>query len=286
MADADSWRLTDRDRRQSFTAMVAAMSSTLGALAPLAVWGFDYLYDRRDLIFTGVGVPARAYTSDGVKLALSALTGQEQAGLAIDTTLTASARASGLREGDPVSLVVSGHNYVRARSGMVVPSRIGERVNITVPSGGYSVTAIGSRKDSLFSTPDPYDALAGKTLQVSGRGQVALSLTARAKPVFVPIRASGPRVLPRKGAIQVSNRLLPLRGCLWCGAMIAGNPLAHGISCPSRPRPMAAAAPVTQPVRYRCDRCGCACASRESLAGHMEDFHPVVTWWRALWDEP
>jgi len=50
---AESWRLTERDRRGAWTAAAAVASTFFGPFAPAVMWGFDYVYDRRDLIFYG-----------------------------------------------------------------------------------------------------------------------------------------------------------------------------------------------------------------------------------------
>jgi len=104
-------RLTDRERRQAFSAVLAVFSTVLGPLGPLAVWGLEYLYDRRDLIFNVAGAPVSAYTADRSALNLTALPNNivqpwvTQSTLSIDTSLTDSARRLGLRGGDPVSLL-------------------------------------------------------------------------------------------------------------------------------------------------------------------------------------
>ena len=148
---AESWRLTERDRRGAWTAAAAVASTFFGPFAPAVMWGFDYLYDRRDLIFGTGGAPAQAVAADGSQVRLSAL-GQadwrQSTPLTIVINLDASALNLGLKNGDPVSVVVTGHSYVQSRSGLVVPARVGEPVTVGIPRGGYSVAAFGSRQGS------------------------------------------------------------------------------------------------------------------------------------------
>jgi hypothetical protein len=309
MADELSWRLTDRERRQAFTAAVSVASVMLGPLGPLAVWGFDYLYDRRDLIFNTVGTPIRAYTADRSALSLAALSSSivqprlpgstlsrsvpSQSTLTIDTSLTDSARRLGLRNGDPVSVTVTGHRYVQSRSGLVVPTRIGEQVNITVPSGSYSIAAFGSRRASLFSAHDPYSTVAGDNVTAFGPKRLALPLTARAALPSTPASAAVPATS--------TNSTLAARTCLWCGLPLAPTPLVHLLSCSERPAPTGGAVldfPVTprlrqlranrlplQQLTFQCDRCDARFPTSPALDEHMQVMHPFITWVRSWLDE-
>jgi len=71
--DGISWKLTEQERRRAFAAAVAVASSFVGPFAPFVMWGFDYLYDRRDLIFSRTGAPVQAIASDSSVLRLPAL---------------------------------------------------------------------------------------------------------------------------------------------------------------------------------------------------------------------
>jgi hypothetical protein len=73
VAAGSSWQLTDQERRKAVSALVTMASIFLGPWGPLVVWGFDYLYDRRDLIFNAGGAPVLAIASDGSALRLAAL---------------------------------------------------------------------------------------------------------------------------------------------------------------------------------------------------------------------
>jgi hypothetical protein len=80
-------------------------------------------------------------------LPLSALhdrTAPQQATLSINSRLTDSARRMGLRNGDPVGVLLTGSGLAHTRSRLVVPTRVGEQVRIAVPNGDYAVTALGS----------------------------------------------------------------------------------------------------------------------------------------------
>ena len=176
-----AWQLTDQDRRRALAAVLAVTTGFFGRPAPLVRWGFDYLYDRRDLIFATSGTPIQAMATDRSVLPLSALHGimaPRHATLSINTRLTDSARRAGLRSGDPVGLLVAG-----GTAGLVVPTRIGERMKITVPSGTYSVTAFGSRLESLFTVPAPYRVAAGRTATLRG-GSRALALPLAREPLL------------------------------------------------------------------------------------------------------
>lgn len=235
-----SWQLTDQERRKACAAFVAVGASFLGAFAPVIMWGFDYLYDRRNLVFDAGGAPVQAIASDGSAVRLAAL-GQSAAGaqatLDVSTTLGDSARRLGLRNGDPVSMLVTGHTFAGPRSGLVIPARIGEQARVTVPAGSYSVTAFGSRQASLFSTMDPYQAAAGGTTAVNGNRQLALPLTARA-PLLETL-PPGPFVMRILGA--QATRIVPQPakpGCPYCGLDLGTRfLLRHILSCPSRPNP-------------------------------------------------
>lgn len=306
MADDLSWQLTDRERRKAFFAAAAALSTVLGPFGPLAVWGLEYLYDRRDLIFNSAGAPVRAYTADRSALNLTALSSAivqprlAQSTLSIGTSLTDSARKVGLRNGDPVSVTVTGHRYLQSRSGLVVPTRIGERVNVTVPSGGYSVAAFGSRREKLFSVHDPYGTVAGDNITAYGRRQLALPLTARPALASTPAPVAGP-AWQKGGALAA-------RTCLWCGLTLASNPLNHALTCTRRPGrttavlsspqtsskilPLANRQPPRQtsllPPRqtsFQCDRCYQRFATRAGLDEHMRHMHPFITWVRSWLDE-
>jgi len=179
-----SWKMTDRERKRTGAALAALLAGAVGGplLAPFAALFFEYLYDRRDRIFNASGAPLQAYTVDRSALNLNTLSrriAQPHSVLSIDTSLTGSARKLGLRDGDPVSVMVAGHQYVQSRSGIVVPARIGERINVTVPNGSYSVAALGSSREALFTTRDPYNAVAGNNISLQAAQWLALPLTAR-----------------------------------------------------------------------------------------------------------
>lgn len=292
---AESWRLTERERRGAWTAAAAVASTFFGSFAPAVMWGFDYVYDRRDLIFGTGGVPARAVAADGSLVRLSSL-GQADRGqstpLTIVINLDASALNLGLKKGDPVSVVVTGHSYVQSRSGLVVPARVGEPVTVGIPRGSYSVAAFGSRQGSLFAASDPYRAVGGSdTPLLSGRRQLAVPLTAR-EPL-IRLSARTPRALGNVSA-PLGNRLLSLpapKTCVRCGQPIdAGTtPLAHVLTCQGRPartwgNPAVGRRAVTRPPvtslatrgrlsdlrlpTFRCPECSAVFYSQKALDDH------------------
>jgi len=246
------------------------------------MWGFDYLYDRRDLIFSTTGAPVQAIASDSSVLRLSALSqpsGQPHATLSINTTLNNSARQLGIRNGDPVSVLVTGHSFAQARSGLVVPARIGEQTKVTVPRGNYSVTAFGSKQASLFTTPDPYRVVAGNTTLLNGNRKLALSLAPR-EPLLKAFPQPSITVTSLKWP-QVNRNVLPVSSqgrCVYCGQAATTSLLAHMLVCPSRPKPA-----TYQPGSLRCDRCFARFSTMSDLNMHFANNHPLVNWWRSLW---
>jgi hypothetical protein len=276
-----SWQLTDYERRRAYAAAVAVASSFLGPFGPVVMWGFDYLYDRRDLIFNSGGAPVQAIASDGSGLRLAALSqpaARPQATLAINTTLGDSAQRLGLRNGDPVSMLVTGHTFVGARSGLVVPARIGEQAKVTVPAGTYSVTAFGSRQASLFSAKDPYQVAAGNTTLVAGSRQLALPLAARAPLLQTYSRAPEQGTRVDWARFSRNAPVLTPRQCPYCGQTpTTASMLAHTLFCPSRPKP-----PPPSELPFYCDRCGARFRTRTELGPHVAAQHPLVNWWRSL----
>lgn len=274
-ANQPSWQLTEQERRSAYSTAVAVASSFLGPFGPVISWGFDYLYDRRDLIFSPGGAPVQAITSDGSAVRLPLLSqaaARPQATLAISTTLGESARRLGLRTGDPVSMLVTGHSFAGARSGLVVPTRIGEQAKVSVPAGTYSVAAFGARQASLFTSKDPYQAAAGNTAVAGGSSQLALALAARAA---LP-RAAAPGPAVNLGLLGPNAQR---RRCIYCGQVQATpSLLGHTLNCPSRPKPV-----LLQTKLYSCDRCGARFATPNERSGHMAARHPVVSWWRSVW---
>ena len=252
-----SWGFTDRERRGMYVAAAAAMSTFLGPWGPLAVWAFEFVYDRRDLIFNAAGTPVRAYTADRSPLGLSTLARPGQSTLSIDTTLTASARRLGLRDGDPVSVSLTGHNYAQAPSGLVIPARLGRPLTVTVPSGDYAVAAFGSRRENLFSRHDPYQTIGGSNVSAQGVRRIALPLNARAMPVLAPAAR------------------LPIGWCMYCNQPLPANALLHTMVCPSKPGRI-----TGQLVRPRCEWCELRFTDERTRRAHMRDAHPVFTWWR------
>ena len=131
-------------------AFAAVAASFLGPIAPLVVLGAEYFYDRRDLLFTPTGTPVQAIAADRSVLPLSALhdrTAARHATLSINTRLTDSARRMGLRNGDPVGVLLTGSGLARTGSGLVVPTRVGEQVGIAAPNGDYAVTASAAHRN-------------------------------------------------------------------------------------------------------------------------------------------
>ena len=176
-----SWRLTEAERTRGYTYLAEfAAGLVLGPVGPFAVFAARYLYDRRDQIFSSSGAPVRAFDSTDRPVALSslALPAAGNGTLSLRPRLSESARRLGVRDGDPVGLVLTGHSYTGARSGLVVPARIGQRVEVAVPRGTYSLGAFAGRQDALFTRPQPFDAVAGRSVVVGARSALSLPLAA------------------------------------------------------------------------------------------------------------
>lgn len=282
MTGAESpWQLTDMERRRAFAAVIAVASSFIGPIGPMIMWGFDYLYDRRDLIFSTAGVPIQAIASDSSLLRLSALSlpsGPSHATLSINTTLANSARKLGIRKGDPVSLLVTGHNYIQATNGLVVPARIGEPTKIIVPPGNYSVTAFGSKQESLFTTPDPYGVADGNNTFLERDRKLALSLSSRESILAAspqPFTGGASLNLP---AANFNTPVFSQSRCPFCGRDIAASLPDHMLNCPSTPRPAA-----YQVNPFRCGMCRASFSTRQDLDMHVADKHRLGSWWRPRW---
>jgi len=304
----DPWQLTEREKRGAWTAAFAVASTFFGPFAPAAMWGFDFIYDRRDWIFGNGGVPANAITCDESLLSLSALGRADSRSvtpLTIVINLDNSAMNLGLKTGDPVSVIVTGHSYVQSRSGLVVPARVGSPVTVAVPPGSYSVEAFGSTKASLFAASDPYPAVGGDSAAVlGGSRQLAIPLTAR-EPLIRPLV----RAQPGPGYVKVSprTRRSPAPSsttCAKCGRQVDPSTpmLAHVLLCQGRPRThsrpnpgrarFAATAAITDPAAtvsstaspdlqrllrsfrdsrpkvYRCPECNAIFYSQKALTDH------------------
>jgi hypothetical protein len=206
-ADVNSWSLTDEERRRLRGALVQSAAGFLfGPAGPIVAWVGECLLDRRDLIFNRSGAPARAFDATGRALNLSKI-GRPSAArpntLSLYTGLTSAARQLGLREGDPVTLVLLGQPYLRSASGLVVPALVGYQVELAVPPGPYTLTAFASRRDALFTEPDPFRGVAGRNVNLDARQTLALAVTPRQPatnfrgPPAGPPPAAAPPVLPR-----------------------------------------------------------------------------------------
>ena len=198
MARTNSWRLADGDGRELSAALILTVAPFLDSFVPGAMWLGKYLFDRRDLIFDRRGRPARAYDSTGQALNLANLgsrPGLRQGTLSLGTGLTASARQLGLRNGDPVSYVIAGQRNSGAENGLVIPARVGDRIDVAVPQGAYSLAAFASRGDALFTMSDPFSAVSGAGVVLGGRSTLDMPLAVRN-----PVTGDQPRYwIPRPG---------------------------------------------------------------------------------------
>lgn len=187
----EKWRLT---------------SAALEAFVPGATFVsqlVEIAYRRRDLIYDTLGVPRQVHTANRM-LPLSSLATPAGANtLSINITITDAAQRLGLRQGDPVTVMVAGHNYVSDRSGLVVPARIGQPVDISLPAGDYSLAGLGARRETLLTASDPYNTMGGGTVQIAGQRWLDLPLAARNT------------VPPPLGSRQLGLQRVR---CRWCSA--------------------------------------------------------------------
>jgi hypothetical protein len=215
------WQLRPDEKKQFVMAAAQIMSSFAGPLGPLIPLVISYAYERRDIIFGRNGVPVRAINLEGDILQLSgrrpvnaerlsARAFPSRQVVSFSPTLTRSARAAGLREGDPVSVVLASSRNSRAtRSGLIIPTQVGSRVDLVVPKDEYTVGALGSGVRDLFSKRDPFAVIGGGSLP-SGATEMELSLTARNNIVAEPLSP---------------------QYCFWCNRLA---PAGHVFWCPKR----------------------------------------------------
>ncbi|GAA0404543.1 hypothetical protein Acor_23920 [Acrocarpospora corrugata] len=274
-----SWRPTAVERstwaRDVFRAASGLLLGPGGFILYLAG---EYVYDRRHLLFDAGGAPMRAMNPEGESIALRGgftsldavpLLGGGGRGtqvLSITPSLTASTRAMGLRDGDPVSVALSSRTVSSTRSGLIVPGRIGATTRITVPRDEYSVAALGSLASALFTSKDP--VIGAGTGQVVAAGPVLPGFSGGA---LYP--AARPVSLPLIGRAPYSNRLatpLALR-CPWCGESVTGSSFNALANCPRRPA--AIGVPRATPATYRplIARSGTRCADCDRWVTYPAD---------------
>ncbi|GAB3900649.1 hypothetical protein ACFQ1S_10055 [Kibdelosporangium lantanae] len=192
--DYSSWRWSDAERRSAVSVGIQSVAALVGGPWGLALaFGMEYLYNRRQLIFNSASTPERAYSARGEAVSLGALAQREAApsvSLYLNPELTAPAQQLGLRSGDPVTLILSDTGATRTGTGLVVPTRVGEQINLVVPRSSYTVAAFGARRDSLFVTPDPFTTIGAATVTPTS-GALQIPLTARQTmytPAYKPLR--------------------------------------------------------------------------------------------------
>jgi hypothetical protein len=291
-----SWQFTQEERQKAVFAAVQTVAAFFGPVGPFLALGVEYVYDRRDLIFNSAGSPIQAFTTQGSAVQLGSLNRRlfpQQVPLQVNAELTAPARQLGLRSGDPVTLVVSDNTGVQARSGLVIPTRIGQPTNLIVPQGTYSVAALGSRRDALFSILDPFNVAGGTTISTAGRQSLQLPLTVRSNRNVTPV--------PWTTTLRPHQQERQLRtGGLQPGQPPAGWPQAGR---PRPGRPQAAAVPqkqcpwCSQPVgpfeavhaaclarrTNRCFTCSATFATSTALQRHRQIQHPPS--YESMWDK-
>ncbi|OLT13628.1 hypothetical protein BJF78_21520 [Pseudonocardia sp. CNS-139] len=223
--DANSFSLTPEERKEGYAALFEfAAGLVLGPIAPFAVLAGRYLYDRRKMIFDGRGRPRAVATGtpDGEPLVLR-------------PALTPSAREIGLRDGDPVAVVVTGNadapvwRWAPPRRELVVPGRVGEEIEVALPPGGYALGAFAGRPDRLFAEPHPFTATHGATVSPG-------------RPVDVELSAAGlrPRLPVTPPAPPAAPWWTAERRCPMCGRLYFGTLAIHtAYLCPAHPVPAA-----------------------------------------------
>lgn len=253
------WRLTEEERRRGFSTTLQLISGLIGGpIAPLIVWAGEIVYERRHLLFSALTAPRQVLNLEGEGLPLKGISQRVDAAsliaqfspkrevISFSPELTKSARAVGLRRGDPVSVVLASRTFTSTRSGLVVPARVGERVQVTVPRGDYSLAAFGSKRASLFSVRDPFTAVGGSNISQGPRQELELPLRGRSS-----IQA------------PVPSRTVP---CLWCHKSVTIEALAihTRLFCPKRP-PLIA-----------CPNCNATFYFQQALQEHERTQHPFI----------
>ncbi|MFG2120680.1 C2H2-type zinc finger protein [Streptomyces sp. NPDC048710] len=259
-----SWRPDEEDSLKWVKGILDALSLLAGPVGPLLVAGGEYLYRRRHLIFGPNGQPLQAVSltgdpppvTDGRSAHLEAAAtlggpGVRQQVLSVVPQLDSPARRSGLRDGDPVSLLLAGRTGPAQSNGLVIPARIGQRLDVTVPSGEYAIAGMGSSRDTLFTARDPVRAAGGLWLPAGNHPTAPLALQARS-------------------ALTPPTGKLP--ECRYCHRPVA-DPIGHPIFCPSRSLP------------YRCDICGKGFSNQYPYLKHqLEEHAPLGTGQRSCPD--
>jgi hypothetical protein len=266
--ESTPWQLTDEERGRAYLAIAqSAAALFLGSAGPLAGWALEYLFERRNLIFSRLGTPTQAFEANGRALSLSAVrtpSAVRQGTLSLQTDLTGPLRDLGLRNGDPVGVVLTGHTAGQARSRLVVPTRVGERVDLAVPQGTYSLAAFASRRDSLFAAPDPFQGVTTGRVDLGGRQTLSLPLSSR-----TPM-----------------ERRLSGRTCRLCGRWVSGAagmqhiclPVARVFHCDQCTATFVTQAALdrhvrgTQTPRRTCWSCGRAKSECECMVGRFKRF--------------
>jgi hypothetical protein len=258
MADTGSsrWRLTEKESKDGLIAAVQMASNfVVPGFGPLLVWGASIIFERRRELYNAVFKPFQAINLEGERQELTGI-GQYVNGMPIAdllsprrqvisfrADLTKSAREAGLRWGDPVSVVIGNQNFTSTKGGLVVPARIGESVDVTVPQGDYSLAAFGSKRESLFVARNPYTAIGGSNVSQAKRQEVEL-----------PLRNWNLILVPKQSP----------QFCRWCGQSYSSSVVAHVLICPQ------------SPLLRACDKCGQKFMGEQALKDHQATAHPIV----------
>ena len=225
------WLLTPDEKKQSILAVAQAIASFVGPVGPLIPLAVSYVYERRHILFNQDVTPVRAVNLEGRVLQLSgsrqlnaarlltrAIPGREV--VSFSATLTKSARDVGIREGDPVSVLLTSNSSPTTRSGLIIPTQVGARVDLVVPKNAYSLGALGSGRHELFSKRDPFAVIGGRSLALGAASEFELPLTARDKVVAQP---------PPSRCLSC-NETLPPANMIWCPKCLARPPFRRTIS--------------------------------------------------------
>lgn len=234
---AKSWLPDEEDSLMLARQILTGVSMFFGPAGPVLVAAGEFVFRRRHLLFGTNGRPLRAVglmggppparTAAGLLDATATLggLGTRKQVLSVVPELDSPARRSGLRNGDPVSLLLAGSTGTVQRNGLVVPARIGQRLDVTVPRGEYTIAGMGASRDTLFTTRDPIRAAGGLRLRAGTHPTASLALQARS------------------ALAPPTSRVTP---CRWCNRIVSNlHLITHEfLYCPRRPRP------------YRCETCG------------------------------
>lgn len=131
-----------------------------------------------------------------------------------------------------------------------MPARVGDQVELAIPLDTYSIAAFASRRDALFTEPDPFRAVTGQTIMLGGHQALALPLVPRQPASMIRPAALVPSPATLGRTLPAAQRGRP-RACTCLGC----NPRARMVADPVTAYPTAA--PSCWACGYTQSTCDC-----------------------------